>query len=91
MFRPVRQNKLMNQWQGSFPITEKITGVTYKVHLVTKTKQYWTIHVNCMRPWISPVLAVFLDQEADEEDLGSGKTKPTQVMPDSHSMDLEKL
>ena len=81
----------MNQWQVSFPITEKITGVAYKVHLDTKTKQFRTIHVNSIRPWISTVSAVFLDQEADEEDLGSGKKKPTQIMLDSHSMDLEKL
>ena len=81
----------MNQWQGPFPITEKITEVTYKVHLGTKTKQYQTFHVNCKRSWISPVSAVFLAQKADEEDLGNGEKKPTQVMSDSHSLDLEKL
>ena len=81
----------MNQWQGPFLITEKITEVTYKVYLGTKTKQYRTFHVNCMRPWIFPVSAVFLAQKADEEDLESGKKKPTQVISDSHSMDLEKL
>ena len=81
----------MNQWKGSFSITEKITEVTYKVRPGTKTKQYRTFHINCNRPWISPVSAVFLAQKADEEDIGSGKKKLTQVMSDSHSLDREKL
>ena len=33
-----------------------------------------------MRPWAFPVSAVFLAQEVDEKDLGSGEKKPTQVM-----------
>ena len=36
-------------------------------------------------------MLMFLAQKADEEDLGNGEKKPTQVMSDSHSLDLEKL
>ena len=64
----------------ALPHTEKITGITYKVDLGTKTKQYRLFHLNCMRPWTFPVSAAFLVQEADEEHLGSGEKKPTQVM-----------
>ena len=60
VFRPGKQDKLQNQWQGSFPITEKVTDVTYKIDLGTKIKRYRIFHVNCMRQWTSPASAVFL-------------------------------
>ena len=69
VFRPGKQDQLQNQWQGPFPITKKVTDVTYKIDLGTKIKRYQIFHVNCMRQWTSPASAVFLAQDTDEEDL----------------------
>ena len=33
VFRPIKKDKLENQWQGPFIITKKITEVTYLVDL----------------------------------------------------------
>ena len=38
VFRPWKTNKLHNEWQRPFIITEKITDVTYKVDLGSKRK-----------------------------------------------------
>ena len=35
VFKPDKQDKLQNQWQCSFPITKKVTDVTYKIDLGT--------------------------------------------------------
>ena len=92
VFRPGKQDTLQNQWQVSFPITEKVTDVTYKVDLGTKIKRYRIFHVNCMRQWTSPASAVFLAQDTDEEDLEiEEEEKYTHIMQDSHHIDIEEL
>ena len=68
VFRPWKTNKLHNEWQGPFIITEKITDVTYKVDLGSKRKRYRTFHINGMKPWISPEAAVFLLLENEFDD-----------------------
>ena len=70
VFRPTLKNKLLNQWQGPYPITEIVTPVTYQVDVGGKGNKYWTYHVNCMRKWNSPSVAVFLVEEEEEESLG---------------------
>ena len=92
VFRPGKQDKLQNQWQGPFPITKKVTDVTYKIDLGTKIKRYRIFHVNCMRQWTSPASAVFLAQDTDEEDLEiEEEEKYTHIMQDSHHIDIEEL
>ena len=68
VFRPRKTNKLHNEWQGPFIITEKITDVTYKVDLGLERKRYRTFHINGMKPWISPEAAVFLSLENEFDD-----------------------
>ena len=58
VFRPWKTNKLHNEWQGPFIITEKIMDVTYKVDLGLERKRYRTFHINGMKPWISPSSSV---------------------------------
>ena len=55
--------------------------------------KYQTYHVNCMRKWNSPSVAVFLAEEEEEEEENLGKTEknPTQNMPASQNMDLIKF
>ena len=79
VFRPGKQDTLQNQWQGPFPITKKVTDVTYKIDLGTKIKRYRIFHVNCMRQWTSPASAVFLAQDTDEEDLEIEEEKNTHI------------
>ena len=45
VFRPTLKNKLLNQWQGPFPIAKIITPVTYSVDLGVKNKRYRTFHI----------------------------------------------
>ena len=63
VFCPQKTNKLHNEWQGPFIITEKITDVTYKVDLGSERKRYQMFHINGMKPCISPEAAVFLSLE----------------------------
>ena len=46
VFRPRKTDKLLNEWQGPFIITEQITEVTYRVDTGRKVK---TFHVNAMK------------------------------------------
>ena len=92
VFRPGKQDKLQNQWQDSFPITKKVTDVSYKIDLETKIKRYTIFHVNCTRQWTSPASAVFLAQDTDEEDLEIvEEERYTHIMQDSHHIDIEEL
>ena len=52
--------------------------------------KYQTYHVNCMRKWNSPSVAVFLAEE-EKENLGKTEKNPTQNMPASQNMDLIKF
>ena len=65
VFRPTLKNKLLNQWQGPFPIAKRITPGTYSVDLATKIKRILTFHIKSMKEWKSPSAAVFM-AEADE-------------------------
>ena len=49
VFRPTLKNKLINQWQGPFPIAKRITPVTYSVDLGTKIKRFRTFNINSMK------------------------------------------
>ena len=91
VFRPTLKNKLLNQWQGPYPITEIVTLVTYQVDVGEKGIKYQTYHVNCMRKWNSPSMAVFLAEEEEKENLGKTEKDPTQNMPASQNMDLIKF
>ena len=70
VFRPTTKGKLMNQWQGPFPIVKALTPVTYQVDLVAKTKCYRTFHINCMREWKFSFMAVFLAKTDEWEGRG---------------------
>ena len=66
-FRLTLNNKLLNQCQGPYPITEIVTPVTYQADVGEKDNKYRIYHVNCMRKWNSPSVAVFLAEEDEEE------------------------
>ena len=92
VLRQTLKNKLLNQWQGPYPITEIVTPVTYLVDVGGKGNKYWTYHVNCMMKWNSPSTSVFLaEEEEEEEKLGKTEKDPTQNMPASKNMDLIKF
>ena len=72
VFRPTKKNnKLLNEGQGPFIITKKITEVTYQVDTETSGKRFKTFHTNAMKPWTSLAPAVFLaeDQEVDNRSI----------------------
>ena len=67
VFRPIRMAKLLNQWQGPYPISKKITDVTYQVDLGTTRKRFRTFHVNSIRRWTSPAPAAFMTLDEEKE------------------------
>ena len=69
MFRPTKKNKLLNEWQGPFIITKKITEITYQVDTGTSGKRFKTFHTNAMKCWTSPAPAVFLAEDQEVDDL----------------------
>ena len=82
VFRSRKTNKLPNERQGPFIISEKITDVTYKIDLGSERKRYRTFHINGMKPWISPEAAVFLSLEnefADQSPLELEDKLPTHL------------
>ena len=68
VFLPRKTDKLLNEWQGPFIVTEQITEVTYRVDTGRKVK---TFHVNVMKPQTSPEPAVFMVLEEDHNDNAS--------------------
>ena len=88
VFRPTLKNKLLNWWQGPYPIMEIVTLVTYQADVRGKGNKYQTDHVNCMRKRNSPSTAVFLAEEEEEENLGKTEKDPAQNIPASKNMDL---
>ena len=68
VFRPRKTDKLLNEWQGPFIVTEQITKVTYRVNMGRKVK---TFHVKAMKSWTSPEPAVFMALEEEHNDNAS--------------------
>ena len=68
VLRPRKTEKLLNEWQGPFIVTEQITDVTYRVDTGRKVK---TFHVNALKPWTSPEPAVFMALEEEHNDNAS--------------------
>ena len=71
VFQSWKTNKLHNEWQGPFIITEKIMDVAYKVDVGSERKRYRMFHINGMKPWLSPEVAVFLSLENEFDDQSS--------------------
>ena len=78
VFRPRKQNKLLNEWLGPYPITEMETPVTYRVDMEKKKKPK-VYHVNCMRKWHNPTAAAFLSQDEGVKEAGEGRKEDTQA------------
>ena len=60
---------MLNEWQGPFIITKKITEVTYQVDTGTSGKHFKTFHINAMKSGTSPAPAVFLAEDQEVDDL----------------------
>ena len=39
VFQPCKKNKVLNEWQGPFIISEQLTPVTYKIDMGTTGKR----------------------------------------------------
>ena len=75
VFRPTLKNKLLNQWQGLFPISKMITPVAYSMDLGTKIKKFQNFHINSMKEWKSPFVAVFMAKADEWEFLSEEREK----------------
>lgn len=51
---PSSSNKLLARWQGSFPVSEKLSHTTYKVKTGQGHRMNRTFHVNMLARWESP-------------------------------------
>ena len=69
VFRPIKRSKLENLWQGPYPISKRVSEVTFQIFQGNMGKRFRTFHVNCMTKWTSPVPAAFitLDKERINE------------------------
>ncbi|XP_071818156.1 uncharacterized protein [Apostichopus japonicus] len=52
VFLPTASGKLQAEWQGPYPITNKISDTDYEIDTGTKRKQFRIFHVNMLRPWV---------------------------------------
>ena len=79
VFQPKKLSKLQSEWRGPVLITKKLTEVTYQVDLGQSPKRFWTFHVNSIKTWNSPILAVFLSVEDIINEDNVEKKKENQV------------
>ena len=92
VFRLTLKNKLLNQWQGSYPIIEVVTPVTNRVDVGEKNSKPRTYHVNYMKKWNSPSAAVFLAESEEWEGLEEeGKGNRDTSLHESQLHELEKF
>ena len=74
---PSTTNKLLAQWQGPYPVIRKITPVTYEVDMFDHKKRKRMFHVNMLKKWNIPTLALWTESkngtDETEDDLPSWK------------------
>ena len=85
VFRPRKQNKLVNEWQGPYPITEIVNPVTYRVDMGEKKKPK-AYHVNCIRKWHTLIAAAFLSQDEGVKEAGEGRKEVTHAHMPLHQL-----
>ena len=97
VFLPKKQNKLLAEWLGPYPITEKTSDVTYEVDMMDRKKRKRTFHVNALKSWNSPVPAVLYVAECGDvepltwnEPASEEAPEPVNLTADQQR-DLEKL
>ena len=97
VFLPKKQNKLLAEWLGPYPITEKTSDVTYEVDMMDRKKRKRTFHVNALKSWNSPVPAVLHVAECGDvepltwnEPASEEAPEPVNLTADQQR-DLEKL
>ena len=92
VFRPTLKNKLLNQWQEPYSITEVVTPVTYWVDVGEKNSKPHTYHVNGMKKWNSPLAAVFSTESEEWEGLEEeGKGNRDTSLHESQLRELENF
>ena len=92
VFRPRKENKLLNKCQGPFIITQKVMEVTFQVDTGSGSKPIKTFHVNSMRLWMSPASAVFLALEEEGiDDLSTSDQGIETTLSHPQSKQLERL
>ena len=91
VFRPRKANKLLEEWQGPFIITQKVSEVTYQVDTGSGSKPIKTFHVNSMRLWMSPASAVFLALEEGIDELSTSDQGIKTTLSHPQSKQLERL
>ena len=74
---PSTTNKLLAQWQGPYPVIRKITPVTYEVDMFDHKKPKRMFHVNMLKKWNIPTLALWTESkngtDETEDDLPAWK------------------
>ena len=96
VFLPKKQNKLLTEWLGPYPILQKKSNVTYEVDMTDHKKRKRTFHVNALKQWNSPVPAVLLAAECEDvepltwNDNQEEKTSSNQLSP-NQQRDLKEL
>ena len=55
---PSTTNKLLASWLGPYPITRRVSDVTYEVDLVDKKRRKRILHVNMLKKWYGREAAV---------------------------------
>ena len=91
VFRPIKMAKLLNQWQGPYPISKKITDVTYQVDLGTTRKRFRTFHVNSIRRWTSPAPAAFMTLDEEKENEQDEQPEQTNNLTSQQIEELQEL
>lgn len=90
---PSDTNKLQTQWQGPFPITDKLGETTYRVRMGPGSRGERTFHVNLLAQWDSPSAVCLFNQTVDDEDFPSWSNPraPNETMLDDHLQEPQRL
>ena len=74
---PSESNKLEAKWQSPYPVTTKITDVTYQVHMFDRRQKYRIFHVNMLSKWNTPDSTCLLTEEHQNEEVHQPEDIPT--------------
>ena len=68
---PTSTSKLLAQWQGPYPVVNRVGPVNYEIDMIGRRRRRRVFHVNMLRAWHTPATTDYLSEEviSTEDDI----------------------
>ena len=60
---PTSTSKLLAQWQGPYPVVNRVGPVNYDIDMIGRRRRRRVFHVNMLRAWHAPTVTDYLSEE----------------------------